>query len=294
MDRSLIHLFNAIHNLRIRPENPLHSYLPTTLTVNVGELPISMILSPRSLTNDEDWAHWGQMNDGSLIDDSDSDSEDGMNKSDTLRIDPWKSLLLVDDDAASKAHEISRALIGVGMGITGPEEDDEDEKTPMGGSRRGSKDMSTAEEDEGLLMKAVIEACDVTRKWGFIALLVADGSLKQIAHALRYDLEGIVIPLARELVTNKKAILIDVITTRLRTIVMPTTIAEHTYDLWNRQEHRLITDPVWMSTRQGSGRCSQLYLPFPRFSHNFPPARSNTRISYPPMRLRVYPYAKCT
>jgi len=45
---------------------------------------------------------------------------------------------------------------------------------------------------------------------------------------LRFDLDGIVIPLARELVQNKKAILIDVINTRLRTIVIPTTVAEHT------------------------------------------------------------------
>jgi len=38
-------------------------------------------------------------------------------------------------------------------------------------------------------------------------------------------LEGIVIPLARELVQNKKAILIDPINNRLRTIVMPTSLA---------------------------------------------------------------------
>ena len=53
-------------------------------------------------------------------------------------------------------------------------------------------------------------------------------SLVEIAHILRYDLEGIIIPLARDLVLNKKAILIDVVTTRLRTTVMPTTISEHT------------------------------------------------------------------
>jgi hypothetical protein len=51
--------------------------------------------------------------------------------------------------------------------------------------------------------------------------------LADIAHILRFDLDGIVIPLARELIQNKKAILIDVINTRLRTIVLPTTITEH-------------------------------------------------------------------
>jgi len=50
-------------------------------------------------------------------------------------------------------------------------------------------------------------------------------SLANIAHLLRFDLEGIVIPLARELVQNKKAILIDPINNRLRTIVMPTSLA---------------------------------------------------------------------
>jgi hypothetical protein len=52
--------------------------------------------------------------------------------------------------------------------------------------------------------------------------------LIDIARSLRYDLEGIVIPLARDLVLAKKAILINPIQARLRTIVMPTTIAEHT------------------------------------------------------------------
>jgi len=52
-------------------------------------------------------------------------------------------------------------------------------------------------------------------------------SLVELAHILRFDLEGIIIPLARELLQNKKAILIDVVNNRLRTLVMPTTIAEH-------------------------------------------------------------------
>ncbi len=51
--------------------------------------------------------------------------------------------------------------------------------------------------------------------------------LVDIAHILRCDLDGIVIPLARELVQSKRATLIDVINTRLRTVVMPTTIEEH-------------------------------------------------------------------
>jgi hypothetical protein len=57
--------------------------------------------------------------------------------------------------------------------------------------------------------------------------LMFNVSLAEIAHVLRFDLDGILIPLARELVQNKQAVPIDVVTYRLRTIVMPTTIAEH-------------------------------------------------------------------
>jgi hypothetical protein len=57
--------------------------------------------------------------------------------------------------------------------------------------------------------------------------LTGNVSLAEIAHVLRFDLDGILIPLARELVQNKQAVLIDVVTYRLRTIVMLTTIAEH-------------------------------------------------------------------
>jgi hypothetical protein len=47
--------------------------------------------------------------------------------------------------------------------------------------------------------------------------------LADIAHSLRYDLEGIAIPLAKLLVQNKYAIPINVVNHRLRTLVMPTT-----------------------------------------------------------------------
>jgi len=212
LDRALNQLFTAIHKLRSKPANPLYSYLPTTMTVNLVDIPISMVLSPRSNVSDEHWAHWGELEEQSSADDSDSDDGLERRKTSDLRIEPWQTLLLIQDDAAEKAEEISRTLVG--LGLDGRERDED--STPSGGSRRGSKELASAEEDEGLLMENLIKECRVTKR------------LSEIAHELRYDLEGIVIPLARELVANKKAILINPMTSRLRVVVMPTTIVEHT------------------------------------------------------------------
>lgn len=48
---------------------------------------------------------------------------------------------------------------------------------------------------------------------------------------LRYDLEGIVFPLVKELVQNRRAILVDVVNVRLRTILAPTSVSEHVRSL---------------------------------------------------------------
>jgi hypothetical protein len=47
------------------------------------------------------------------VDDSDSEDAYGGVKSMDLHIEPWQTLLLLEDDAASKAQEISRALAPV-------------------------------------------------------------------------------------------------------------------------------------------------------------------------------------
>jgi hypothetical protein len=161
LDRSLNQLFTALHDLQTKPANPLYSHLPTTITINLVDMPISMVLSPRSQDHDEAWAHWGEI-DGVSSGEEDEDSEAGWEaKAPDFRVEPWQTLLLVDDDATEKAHEISRALVG--LGVEGVEvEVDDAEQTPTF-SRRDSKDTS-AEEDEGLLMKAIIEACDVTKR----------------------------------------------------------------------------------------------------------------------------------
>ena len=53
--------------------------------------------------------------------------------------------------------------------------------------------------------------------------------LVDIAHHLRYDLEGIAIPLAKLLVQNRIAIPIGVLNPRLRITVMPATHPKHAY-----------------------------------------------------------------
>ncbi|KAK8844116.1 hypothetical protein IAR55_006910 [Kwoniella newhampshirensis] len=232
LDRTLNTLYLQLHQLRTQPTNALHSYLPTTFTTNLCDMTVQTILSTRAANAEEEWAHWGEIDESSDSETSESDGEDwdevgaggGGGKKHEIKVHPWQTLLLIDDDASQRANEISLAIIGLGIGA--------DDSTGGAGERRGSKATiatTTAEEDETALMKALIEACDVTKP------------LFEIAHALRYDLEGIVIPLARELVQNRRAILIDVINTRLRTVVMPTTIDEHTasFDQYSARYTRL-------------------------------------------------------
>ncbi|WWC72973.1 uncharacterized protein I206_106937 [Kwoniella pini CBS 10737] len=221
LDRSLNSLFLRLHQLKNRPANPLHSYLPTTITTHMGDMTIHTVLSPKTVDADEAWAHWGEMDEHSESEVSDSDESEWDDpttpiRRPELRVEPWQTLLLIDDDATQRADEISTAIIGLGVGM------ESQSLSTIAGERRGSKATTATmqdQEDETQLMKALIEACDVTKP------------LVDIAHSLRFDLEAIVIPLARELVENKKAILVDVINTRLRTVVMPTTIDEHTVSI---------------------------------------------------------------
>ncbi|WVW79498.1 hypothetical protein I302_101467 [Kwoniella bestiolae CBS 10118] len=220
LDRNLNTLYLRLHQLKTQPANPLHSYLPTTITTHLADMTINTVLSPKVVDADEAWAHWGERDEYSESEGSDSDDEDWDDpttpiRRPELRVEPWQTLLLIDDDATERASEISTAIIGLGVGM-------ESQSSSIPGDRRGSKaTIATTQdqEDETQLMKSLIEACDVTKP------------LVDIAHLLRFDLEAIVIPLARELVENKKAILVDVINTRLRTIVMPTTVDEHTVSI---------------------------------------------------------------
>jgi hypothetical protein len=158
LDRALNQLFTAIYQLQTKPSNPLHAHLPTTLTVSLADLPISMVLSPQTTEGDESWAHWGERGDELLLeedddDDENSDWENAKPGSGDLRIEPWQTLLL-----------ISNALIGLGVGVSGSLGDESSVNSPLipMGDRRESKGTAI-EEDEGVLMKALIEGCDVTK-----------------------------------------------------------------------------------------------------------------------------------
>ncbi|KAL1407680.1 Nitrogen permease regulator 3 [Vanrija albida] len=194
LGRSLHELFNALHKIKHKPLNSLFSHLSTTLTVNVGTIPVTIVVPPRS--TDTDAVRAAQEDDDDSAS-SDSDSDDGfaglvigpdgslIAKQPELRVEPWQTLLILDQDEAGDSRDVV--------------------------PRRGSK--SQLAEDE--LINALLSACDVSKP------------LHEIAHSLRFDLDGIVIPLARELVQNKRAILIDVINIRLRTILMPTSVSDH-------------------------------------------------------------------
>jgi hypothetical protein len=166
LDRALNQLFTKLHQLRTKPANPLYSYLPTTLNVNLHDIPIAINLSPRSAKADEHWAHWGERDELSSVEDSDSEAGHNDSKIPDFRVEPWQALLLIDDDATEKAEEISRDLVGLGVSNVSTGEDG-DGDTSLVDSRRGSKDATSAEEDEGLLLRALIEACDPSQRCAF-------------------------------------------------------------------------------------------------------------------------------
>lgn len=188
-------LFSAMHKIKLKPMNTLFVTMPTTVTVNVGSVPITIVIPPTHRDAEGPVAMTNSYESDSSDDDSDDEwagvtGPDGLlvSKQPHLRVQPWQTLLMLDDEggAAHAAPQDARP-------------------------RRDSKSQQA--EDE--LIDALIRACDITKP------------LHEIAHTLRYDLEGIVIPLARELVQSKRAILIDVVNVRLRTILMPTSITDH-------------------------------------------------------------------
>ncbi|KAK4688354.1 nitrogen permease regulator 3, partial [Tremellales sp. Uapishka_1] len=210
--KSLFALFNMIWELKSAPINPLYSHLPMTTSIQVSDIPVSMVISPRSTDNHESWNSWGEIEEGSedsdeSISDDDSVSHTKRAKLVDLRVEPWQTLLLIEDDPSKL----------LGLGVTPAESTTTPSSPGSATERRNSRSTWTGdEEDEGALEKALITACDVSKP------------LADIAHLLRFDLEGVVLPLARQLVESKRAILIDVINSRLRGVVMPTTIKEHT------------------------------------------------------------------
>jgi hypothetical protein len=193
--QSLHELFSALHKIKARPLNTHFTAMPTTVTINVGSIPITLAVPPPMLRNAEGPVSL-EVSDGSSDDESDDEwagvtGPDGLllPKQPHLRIEPWQTLLML--------HE------------------EEDVLAAMATGRETARRNSRSQQEEDELLAGLIRACDISKP------------LHEIAHTLRYDLEGIVIPLVRELVQSKRAVLVDVVNIRLRSILVPTSIDNH-------------------------------------------------------------------
>ena len=161
LDRGLNDLFVAIKNLQAKPPNPLYSHLPTTIQLKLADLPISMVLSPQTVETDEDWAHWEEMDDLSSSGDEESDiALDEMSKQPDLRIEPWQTLLLVDEDLGTSVDDNSTDLTAQAGRGGSMDESEDSSLTPL--APRGPRETGF-EEDEGVLMRSLINACDVSK-----------------------------------------------------------------------------------------------------------------------------------
>jgi len=173
LDRSLNQLYAEIYQLQNRAANPLYANLPTTISASLADITFPIILSPKSTETDEAWAHWGEIDDhdslSSLSDDEDWNDAlvklppGGISsKTPDFKVEPWQTLLLLDDRAAEKSEEIAQGLYGLGVVVSNPASRASSGLTSVDDSRRSSKDTS-AEGDEGGLLKTLIEACDVSK-----------------------------------------------------------------------------------------------------------------------------------
>lgn len=175
----LNNLYTSIYNYQNRTVNPLYAHLPTTFTIAMEDVSFSSVMSPKSSKIEEDWAHWAEVEDVDSDTDSD-DSEDrdwlgGLSavrgkKGVALDIQPWQTLLLLEDNAPENAEQMSQLLVGLGVSSG-------DQSATPGSSgfsfattatslandaRRGSGE-TILENDEGEYMKCLIQACDVTK-----------------------------------------------------------------------------------------------------------------------------------
>jgi hypothetical protein len=193
--QSLHELFSVLHKMKGKPLNAHFSAMPTTVTINVGSIPMTIAIPPKQ-RNVEHGVRLGLGADSEISDDSDDEwagvtGPDGLllSRQPHLRVEPWQTLLMLQED--------------------------EDAIASMAAGRETVRRNSRSQQEEDELLAALIRACDITKP------------LHEIAHTLRYDLEGIVIPLARELVQSKRAVLVDVVNIRLRNILLPTSISDH-------------------------------------------------------------------
>jgi hypothetical protein len=166
--RSLNQLYNAIHQMKQQPANPLYAHLPTTLTINVAYMPVDITVAPRAPEADEAWAHWGEKEDATMSDDGQSDTwSEGlvthpngalMVVQAELKVDPWQTLLLLESEEAAAGHRgVSTDLMGLGIHDAADPEEESIVSPKASASRRGS------DSDEAVLMSNLIAACDVSR-----------------------------------------------------------------------------------------------------------------------------------
>jgi hypothetical protein len=175
LDRSLNQLYAEIYQLQNRAANPLYANLPTTISASLADITFPIVLSPKSAETDEAWAHWGEIDDHNSLS-SLSDDEDWndalvqvppggiSSKAPDFKVEPWQTLLLLDDRAAEKSEEIAQGLYGLGVVVSASASRASSGLVSASDSRRGSKDTST-EENEGGLLKTLIEACDVSKTY---------------------------------------------------------------------------------------------------------------------------------
>lgn len=167
LERGLQDLAYNLWKFRTSTPNPLYAHLPSTISVSLGGMPISMTLEPKPTLIDESWTSWGIIDDDTeshFSSDTSSDEFDFLSderKGDDVKIDPWKTLLLLNDSAKKRAKEVAADVISTPQWSRPESEANKSDDGGLG-SRRGSKELS-AEEDERGLMKILIENCDTSK-----------------------------------------------------------------------------------------------------------------------------------
>jgi hypothetical protein len=167
LEHALQDLALALHNHRHTPVNPLYSHLPSTLSVDLSGTGISMTLAPRYEQMTEPWARWDatREDDAESSISSNNDNDDFADLGD-IDIQPWQTLLLVDNDTKLRAKEVASLIVGTTGQATGVN------RASISSSGRSSSPSAAAtevrreshsEEDETVLMTALILACDVTK-----------------------------------------------------------------------------------------------------------------------------------
>lgn len=168
LERALQDLALALHNYRHAPVNPLYAHLPTTVSVDLAGTAISMTLAPRYESVTEPWARWDAV-DGDDAESSVSSESDDFAELGDVDIQPWQTLLLVNDETKLRAKEVASRIVGatnqlVG-GVTRASISSSHRSSSPSALGLESKRDSQSEEDEAVLMTALILACDVTKPY---------------------------------------------------------------------------------------------------------------------------------